>query len=96
MARTAGTLRLIAPGAQTSGPDEFCWLHESDECSTLPRKGTAMTEPKTYTLEAPGAVLHYDVRANDDSTKPALLIIGSPMGPPDSARWRSTSPTERS
>ena len=22
-----------------------------------------MTEPKTYALEAPGAVLHYDVRA---------------------------------
>ena len=39
-----------------------------------------MTEPKTYTLEAPGAVLHYDVRANDDSAGPVLLIIGSPMG----------------
>src|SRR5579872_3566948 len=39
-----------------------------------------MTEPKTYTLEAPGAVLHYDVRAGDDSTQPVLLIIGSPMG----------------
>jgi len=24
-----------------------------------------MTEPKTYSLEAPGAVLDYDVRAND-------------------------------
>src|SRR5579859_3308263 len=34
-----------------------------------------MTEPKTYTLEAPGAVLRYDV-----STQPVLLIIGSPMG----------------
>ena len=39
-----------------------------------------MTEPKTHTLEAPGAVLHYDVRANDDSVLPVLLIIGSPMG----------------
>src|SRR5579864_4008888 len=39
-----------------------------------------MTEPKTYTLEVPGAVLHYDVRAGDDSTQPVLLIIGSPMG----------------
>jgi pimeloyl-ACP methyl ester carboxylesterase len=39
-----------------------------------------MTEPKTYTLEAPGAVLHYDVRASDDSAQPVLLIIGSPMG----------------
>src|SRR5260370_28060953 len=43
-------------------------------------KGAAMTEPKTYALQAPGAVLHYDVRANDDSTQHVLLIIGSPMG----------------
>jgi len=39
-----------------------------------------MTEPKTHTLDAPGAVLHYDVRSNDASTEPALLLIGSPMG----------------
>ena len=39
-----------------------------------------MAEPKTYTLDAPGAVLHYDVRSNDSSTEPVLLIIGSPMG----------------
>src|SRR5215475_4109891 len=39
-----------------------------------------MTEPKTFTLDAPGAVLHYDVRANDDSDYPVLLMIGSPMG----------------
>ena len=39
-----------------------------------------MTEPKTETLDAPGAVLHYDVRRNDSSTEPVLLIIGSPMG----------------
>jgi pimeloyl-ACP methyl ester carboxylesterase len=39
-----------------------------------------MTQPKTYTLDAPGAVLHYDVRHNDASTHPALLLIGSPMG----------------
>jgi pimeloyl-ACP methyl ester carboxylesterase len=39
-----------------------------------------MTEPKTHTLDVPGAVLHYDVRANDASTEPVLLIIGSPMG----------------
>ena len=44
------------------------------------RKGAAMTEPKPYALEALGAVLHYDVRASDDSTQPVLLIIGSPMG----------------
>ena len=39
-----------------------------------------MTEPTTHTLDAPGCVLHYDVRANEASTEPALLMIGSPMG----------------
>ena len=39
-----------------------------------------MADPKTDTLEVPGAVLTYDVRQNDTSTEPALLIIGSPMG----------------
>ncbi|HUJ05727.1 MAG TPA: alpha/beta hydrolase [Streptosporangiaceae bacterium] len=38
-----------------------------------------MTEPQTHALEAPGAVLHYDVRHNDASTQPVLLLIGSPM-----------------
>ncbi len=37
-------------------------------------------DPKTHTLDVPGAVLHYDVRSNDASTRPVLLIIGSPMG----------------
>jgi pimeloyl-ACP methyl ester carboxylesterase len=39
-----------------------------------------MTEPKSDTLAAPGAVLHYDLRSCDTSTEPVLLIIGSPMG----------------
>ena len=39
-----------------------------------------MTQPTTHTLDAPGAVLHYDVRTNDSSTEPVLLLIGSPMG----------------
>jgi pimeloyl-ACP methyl ester carboxylesterase len=39
-----------------------------------------MTEPKTHTLDVPGAVLHYDVRSNESSTEPVLLLIGSPMG----------------
>ena len=38
-----------------------------------------MTEPTTHTLNAPGAVT-YDVRRNDASAEPVLLIIGSPMG----------------
>ena len=40
---------------------------------------TTMTEPSTHTLDAPGAVLTYDVR-KADSPAPVLLLIGSPMG----------------
>ena len=39
-----------------------------------------MTEPTTHTLEVPGATLTYDVRRNDQSTEPPLLLIASPMG----------------
>jgi pimeloyl-ACP methyl ester carboxylesterase len=35
---------------------------------------------ETHTLEVPGAVLTYDVRGNESSTHPVLLMIGSPMG----------------
>jgi pimeloyl-ACP methyl ester carboxylesterase len=39
-----------------------------------------MTEPKTQTLELPGATLTYDVlEAARESTEPVLLMIGSPM-----------------
>ncbi len=39
-----------------------------------------LTEPTTHTLDVPGAVLTYDLRRNDSSNAPVLLIIGSPMG----------------
>jgi pimeloyl-ACP methyl ester carboxylesterase len=39
-----------------------------------------MAEPKSYTLEAPGAVLHYDVRGSKAEAEPPLLLVGSPMG----------------
>jgi pimeloyl-ACP methyl ester carboxylesterase len=39
-----------------------------------------MTEPETHTLDAPGAVLHYDVRGSESATEPVLLLVGSPMG----------------
>ncbi len=39
-----------------------------------------MSEPKTYTLDVPGAVLSYDIRSSDAASEPVLLIIGSPMG----------------
>lgn len=41
---------------------------------------TTLTEPTTRTLEVPGAVLAYDVRSNEQTTEPILLLIGSPMG----------------
>jgi pimeloyl-ACP methyl ester carboxylesterase len=44
------------------------------------RERTVMTEPRTQTLELPGATLTYDVReADSGSTEPVLLMIGSPM-----------------
>jgi pimeloyl-ACP methyl ester carboxylesterase len=39
-----------------------------------------MTEPKSYTLEMPDALLTYDVRSNGSSSEPVLLLIASPMG----------------
>src|SRR5689334_10379482 len=46
-----------------------------------PGKGPgAMSEPKTFTLEAPGAVLYYDVRDNGGAGLPVLLLAGAPMG----------------
>jgi len=39
-----------------------------------------MTQPTTYTLDVPGALLTYDVRPSDSSTAPILVLIGSPMG----------------
>ena len=41
---------------------------------------TATTAPKANTLDIPGAVLTYDIRINDTTTEPPLLLIGSPMG----------------
>ena len=39
-----------------------------------------MTEPVTYTLDVPGAVLRYDVRDSEPAGGEILLMIGSPMG----------------
>jgi pimeloyl-ACP methyl ester carboxylesterase len=41
---------------------------------------STMTEATTQTLDVPAATLVYDVRRNETSTEPVLLIIGSPMG----------------
>ena len=37
------------------------------------------SEPITRTIDAPGATITYDVRANDATTEPPLLVFGSPM-----------------
>lgn len=39
-----------------------------------------MTEATTHQLDAPGAVLAYDVQRNDTTTEPPLFLIGWPMG----------------
>jgi pimeloyl-ACP methyl ester carboxylesterase len=36
--------------------------------------------PIAHTLDAPGAVIAYDVRENESTKEPPLLLIGSPMG----------------
>lgn len=41
---------------------------------------TTTAEPTTHTLEVPGATLAYDVRRNEQTTEPMLMLIGSPMG----------------
>jgi pimeloyl-ACP methyl ester carboxylesterase len=41
---------------------------------------TRTTQMTTHTLDVPGATLTYDVRRNEASTEPILLLIGSPMG----------------
>src|SRR6266568_1200233 len=61
-------------------PMSFAGVVGHDEGKARTSEGASMTEPKTHTLDVPGAVLHYDVRSNDSSTQPVLLLIGSPMG----------------
>src|SRR5438477_2655441 len=38
------------------------------------------TQSSTHTLTVPGATLAYDIRPNDTTSEPILLLIGSPMG----------------
>ena len=37
------------------------------------------TEPTTHTLDVPGVTLTYDIRRNEATREPPLLLIGSPM-----------------
>jgi pimeloyl-ACP methyl ester carboxylesterase len=40
---------------------------------------TSTTQMTTHTLDVPGATLTYDIRRNDASTEPILVLIGFPM-----------------
>ena len=40
---------------------------------------TTATKLDTRTLKVPGATLTYDVRRNEASTEPILLLVGQPM-----------------
>jgi pimeloyl-ACP methyl ester carboxylesterase len=40
---------------------------------------TSPTQMTTHTLDVPGATLTYDIRRNDASTEPILVLIGFPM-----------------
>src|ERR1700753_2718285 len=62
------------------GSDESGPVGASVTAGTQTGGTEAMTEPKTHTLDVPGAVLTYDVRGHEGSTEPTLLIVGSPMG----------------
>ena len=74
--RTA-VLTLPALGAHRTRP--HAGMADCDGGAGFSREGAVVTELRTDALEVPGAVLHYDVRANDASTEPVLLIAGSPM-----------------
>ena len=41
---------------------------------------TTAATPSTRTLDVPGATLTYDIRLNEATTEPVLMLIGSPMG----------------
>lgn len=41
---------------------------------------TTITKPASHTLDVPGAVLTYDIRAGESRANPVLFMFGSPMG----------------
>ena len=41
---------------------------------------TTTAGPTTHSLDVPGATLTYDLRRNEQTTEPILMLIGSPMG----------------
>ena len=83
-AGSAGTVRAgvalaanIRTGEDMSGP---ALVATGRERSAQGKGSAAVSEPERYTLQAPGAVLCYDVRDNGGAGHPVLLLIGCPMG----------------
>ena len=66
----------LEPRLTTSSPKQDPEVRKYVTEATLT---AAATEPTTDTLQVPGATLTYDVRRNERSTEPALMLIGSPM-----------------
>jgi pimeloyl-ACP methyl ester carboxylesterase len=65
--------------------DEFGRRAQSEQRDpeSIPRRETVSTttiQMTTHTLEAPGATLTYDIRQNEASSEPILVLIGFPMG----------------
>jgi pimeloyl-ACP methyl ester carboxylesterase len=85
--QTAGRRQYLENGQREAAALLFqpCGMHrpgsvKERQAARAGIKEDIVTEPTSHTLEVPGAVLTYDVRPNDSSTQPVLLLIGSPMG----------------
>jgi pimeloyl-ACP methyl ester carboxylesterase len=73
-----GAPRVVA--ARYAGGMSFAAEHCLIDDRTCFSGDRTVTETTTHTLDVPGAVLTYDVRANGNSDEPPLMLIGSPMG----------------
>src|SRR4051812_28005838 len=60
--------------------DEHGLKDDSDNTPEEEIVTATATQPVTQSIDVPGARLTYDVRQNDATTEPPLVLIGSPMG----------------
>lgn len=92
--------RFIGAMSDDGRTTEGRWESSPDGTQTrstpMNQAQTQAAEPITRTLEVPGATLTYDVRTNEATTEPPLMLIGSPRERPDSGRSPASSPTGRS
>jgi pimeloyl-ACP methyl ester carboxylesterase len=71
--------RQVPPWKDLGSTDEFL-PRASVYVTGHSWKEQSVTEPRTHTLDVPGAVVRYDVREVKGSTAPTLLMFASPMG----------------